>query len=267
MLKKGHNKILKTLLTIRLLIIGLLVVACSSTKKVAEMSPVKSDYEFRDKSGSYHLKRESGPIAKDRKLFAVKQVLTGKSSEGRQEVMERSVVVTRAGKMKGRFVWRPEKSEYVVWFDGQEYSTKTYINEKIRGLKVVIENPDVNNNKSIDYPFPDGTGVFCYFSQVIECASSIGFIAQAIGVGNGQMNFHIIWEGYPYFQQQYVGIPEEIVSTATLSYDGESEQGIRRFSLSIANQVIFYQLNKMNELHAIFWPAQGLSVGARGSLE
>lgn len=258
---------MKTSLTIRLLAIGFLIVACSSTKKVTEVTSTKGDYVFRDKSGSYGFQRESGPISKDRKLYAVKQILTGSSKEGRQEVMERSIVVSRAGIMKGRTLWRPEKSEYAVWFDGQQYSTRTQIDEKIRGLKVTVESPDPANNKTTDHSFPDGTGVFCYFSQVIECASALGFIEQAIGVGNGQMNFFVIWEGYPFFQQQYIGIPDVVMSPVTLSYDGENDRGIRRFSLSVANQVIFYQLNKVNELHAIFWPAQGLSVGGRGSLE
>lgn len=258
---------MKTLSTIRLLAIGFLVVACSSAKRVTEVAAAKGDYEFRDKSGSYSFKRESGPIAKDRKLFAVKQVLTGISKEGRQETMERSIVVARAGQMKGRTIWRPEKSEYAVWFDGQEYSTRTQLDEKVRGLKVTVESPDSNNSKVTDHPFPEDSGVFCYFSQVIECASAIGFIEKAIGIGNGQMNFYVIWEGYPFFQQQYIGIPEAVMSKVTLNYDGEDDRGLRRFSLSIANQVIFYQLNKMNELQAIFWPAQGLSVGARGSIK
>src|SRR5690606_29149995 len=113
---------------------------------------------------------------------------------------------------------------------------------------------------------PDAGSIYCYFSQIIECAHTSSFISKAIINGSGQMNFYIVWEGYPYFQQQYIGLQEELISSAQLSYDGENERGLRRFSLSIGNQIIFYHLDKGQNIQAIFWPSQGLSVGDQTGL-
>lgn len=253
---------------IRIISLLLLCLACSNTPKATTQSSLKNEYEFKDKSGSYRFKRESGPIAKTKNLFAVKQTLYGQSRDGRNEVMERSVVVAKAGNIKGKLpIWRPEKSEYTVWFDGKEYSVQTQLDEKIKGLSLTLKSPDSKYSGVQQHRLPDLGGIYCYFSQIIECASAMGFIDKAIDNNGGVMNFYIVWEGYPFFQQQYVGLSEEVYTKATLTYDGENGGGTKRFSLSMDNQIIFYQLDSSHNIKAIFWPAQGLSVGDQGSLE
>lgn len=257
---------MKTLLKIKFAIVVLALYSCANSVKSPTPVTGKKDYIYRDKAGTYSFQRESGPVAKERSLYAVKQVLTGQALNGQSEIMERSVVVSREGTIKGKMrIWRPEKSEYAVWFDGKEYSTKMQLDEKNRALKVVNIDPELKEPKENLVRLSDSKTVYCFFSQIIECAQALDFINKSIENGNGQMNFNVIWEGYPYFQQQYVGLPEEVFSRAQLSYDGENERKIRRFSLNIGNQVIFYQLNTANEIVAIFWPAQGMSVGDTGS--
>lgn len=254
--------------TIKNLLLIIIISACASkpaSNSTASLTS-KNEFELRDKSGTFRLKRESGSISKDKRIYAVKQIITDNS----QKTLERSIVMSKVGSLKGKIsILRPEKSEYTVWFDGKEYSSRIEINEKIRGLIVQMDSPEQQWRGEKQFKFPEGTGAYCFFSQVIECATVMGFINKAIAAGGGAMNLHIVWEGYPYFQQQYIGIPESLFTQATLTYDGESENGLRRFSLSIAgsSQVIFYQLNKSNILQAIYWPAQGLSIGAKGSAE
>lgn len=212
------------------------------------------------------LERESGPVSKSKSIFAVKRVL----KDDDNKVLEQSVVLSRLGSLKGKVsILRPEKSQYTVWFDGKEYSTITQIDTKNKSLGLIFNSPEEQWRGQKTIPFPKKGMIYCYFSQLIECVMAAGFVHKAIDNGNGEMSLHIIWEGYPYIQQQYIGIPEEVFSMATFSYDGENERGLRRFSLNIknSNQIIFYQLNKEDELKGIFWPAQGLSIGAKGSLE
>ncbi len=267
MLKRELSKTLKILSTTKIIIITIALTSCSSQKNVKVAPTVsKATFQLKDKAGIFQLNRESGPISKAKGVYAVKRILT---DDGGQ-ILEKSVVISKLGSLKGKLpVLRPEKSEYEVWFDGKEYSTKTKIDTKEKSLIVTLQSPEEQWSGTQNLPFPKNSPLFCYFSQVIECAIATGFIHKAVDNGGGSMNFIIIWEGYPYIQQQYVGLPEEVFTRATLNFDGQSSDGLRRFSLNISNsnQIIFYQLSKSDELKGIFWPAQGLSINELGRLE
>tara|TARA_R110000868_G_scaffold287003_4_gene547466 strand:- start:13153 stop:13932 length:780 start_codon:yes stop_codon:yes gene_type:complete len=259
---------LKTLSTINIFIICLTLSACASKSDIATpaSNTGKQSFEMRDKSGLFRLVREFGPVANSKKVLAVKQVVQDSSGV----IFERSIVMGRIGSLKGKVnVLRPEKSEYTVWFDGKEYTNRIEINTKLKAMVVNLKSPEPEWNGEKTFTFPPGTGAYCYFSQILECAQVMNFMPKAIAAGGGAMNLHVVWEGYPYFQQQYVGIPDELFTQATFSYDGENHKGLRRFSLSISNsnQIIFYHVHKDNSLAAIFWPAQGLSIGSTGSDE
>ncbi len=262
-----HNKTLKISLKIRFLILAFLV-GCAGAAKVQKTvipSGTKT-YRLKDKAGTFDFRRESGNADKEGKLQAVKQIIS--ETTNKKLVMERSVVLAKVGSVKnGVRILRPEKSEYVVWFDGQEYSTKMEIDEKNRSMQVTLVSPDASFSGVSSHAFPEGTGVYCFFSQLLECVSAVGFIDKAVSSKGGSMNFHIVWEGWPFFQQQYTNLREEVFSGATLTFDGESENGILRFSLSVSDQIIFYHVQKDGLLRAIFWPAQGMSIGETGSAQ
>lgn len=244
-----------------------MIQGCASQKPQPIATSVsKQQFELKDKSGTLKLERESGPVSKSKSIFAVKRVL----KDDENKVLEQSVVLSRLGSIKGKIsILRPEKSQYTVWFDGKEYSTITQIDTKNKSLAMTFNSPEEQWKGQKTISFPKKGMIYCYFSQLMECVMASGFVHKAIDSGNGEMNLHVIWEGYPYIQQQYIGIPDEVFSSATFNYDGENERGLRRFSLNIknSNQIIFYQLNKQDELKGVFWPAQGLSIGTKGSLE
>lgn len=258
---------MKTLLKIKYILIFLLIQGCASKKIQSIASSVSNqNLQLKDKSGVFRLERESGPVAKLKNVFAVKRIL----KDDENKILEQSVVISKLGSLKGKIsILRPEKSQYTVWFDGKEYSTSTQIDTANKSLGLSLNSPEEQWRGQKSVPFPRNGLIYCYFSQLVECILATGFIHKAIDSGNGEMNLHILWEGYPYIQQQYVGLPDEVFSSATFTYDGENERGLRRFSLNIknSNQLIFYQLNKSDELKGIFWPAQGLSIGEPGSPE
>jgi len=254
-------------LKIKYICIFLLIQGCASQKSQPIASSVsKQNFQLKDKSGVFRLENESGPVSKSKSVFAVKRVI----KDDENKILEQSVVISKLGSLKGKLsVLRPEKSQYTVWFDGKEYSTISQINTKNKSLGLNFNSPEEQWKGQKNIPFPKNGQIYCYFSQLIECVMATGFVHKAIDNGNGEMSLHIIWEGYPYIQQQYIGLPDEVFSKASFNFDGENERGLRRFSLNIknSNQIIFYQLNKNDEIKGIFWPAQGLSIGDKGSQE
>ena len=127
-------------------------------------------------------------------------------------------------------------------------------------MDVFLKSPEKQWNGRRKIPFPNGTGAYCFYSQVIDCANISNFIKKSSEKETGKMNFHIIWDGYPYFQEQFDNLPSEIFSAASLEYDGRNKMGQRRYTLNVAGQAIFYFIDSKNRLVKQYWVAQGLSM-------
>jgi len=139
-----------------------------------------------------------------------------------------------------------------------------------------VPEEDVDNNLKIQFkdlkgkyaegngekiiPFPKGTGLYCFFSQIVECAGATGFFSLSTKNNAGELNFHIIWDGYPYFQEQYQNIPTEVFTQAKLVYDGQNDEGQRRYTLFFEEQALFFLINNQNGLEKIFWISQGFQM-------
>ena len=251
-----------------LLLFGIIlaVSSCSSFKQKESSIIVrpkygKKKYSFVENEEKYILKKESGFVSKGKK-FVVKRKLFAKEDKNE---LERSISISKIGVLRGQIpVFRPEISQYSVWFDGNKYSNQIRINTEKKSLDIEINNPDQKNEnengKKQTIKFPKGTGVYCFFSQLVECVSFTGFIEKAIKKKSGAMNFHIVWDGYPFFQEQYPGIPNELFSVAELSFDGENAKKEIRFSLNIDQQTIFYLFDRKGKFSKRIWVSQGQSI-------
>ena len=216
----------------------------------------KKRYQLKDKAGEFLVERETGPL--DKKRYATKyRVFNGQTGK----VLEQSVVISTPGALgKKLSILRPLRSQYNVWFEKKKYFSETKINTTTKKMDVTMKSPESQWNGMERKSFPRGTGVFCYFSQVIECANMTGFLSKAIGKNAGKMTFHLIFDGYPYFQEQYLNVPRSLFANAILEYDGKNSQSERRFSLKVGGTTIFYFLNSRMELIKMFWPNQGMSM-------
>ena len=58
-----------------------------------------------------------------------------------------------------------------------------------------------NGVKQVKFPVK-GIGLYCFFSQLIECAKYTGFLSKALDANAGQMNFYLLWDGFPYINNQ-----------------------------------------------------------------
>lgn len=247
----------------------LMLLSCSliQTKKTLPSSkPEIQTFIYRDKTGDFSLERKT-TLNADKKLVIVKQVLSSSSGEdANNELMgnalEEVASYSTPGLLKGKTnILRPTRSLFSVWFDKKKYTTEMKLNTKTHKLDVKVVSPEERFNGEKQFSFPKKTtGVFCFFSQLIECVRATDFIHTAIDKEAGEMNFHVIWENYPFIAEQYSDMPNEVFSLARLEYDGKNSKGEYKFALQLPTQTIFYFVDKNADFIKMFWVAQGISL-------
>lgn len=219
---------------------------------------------LQDKSGKFTELRESG-LAKNKKSYVTKYRVYSVGEKGRK-ILEQSIVFSTPGVLINKVrVLRPEKSQYKVWFDKRLYQTETRIDKKNKALIIKMQSPEKQWQGEKNFIFPGGNGLFCYFSQLFECMQYTGFIDKAIKLNTGKAEFYVIWDGYPYFQEQYLNISDGPFAAATMEYDGKTRDGEYRFSVSVSGNAIFYLYkdkdnNDQKNYVKMFWPSQGFSL-------
>ena len=222
-----------------------------------EIPIYKKKYELTDKSGRFSVYREAGKSKKDRNYVVKKRIyFKGK----KKKAIEQSIAMATPGRLKNINIVRPLIAQYMVWLDKKKYFSELKLDVKSKSMVLRLESPEKQWNGTQKILFPQGTGVFCFFSMVVECVAATGFIKKAIKKGFGKMRFHIIWDGYPYIKEQYRGLPDEIFSLAELVFEDKGENEEKKFSLSVGNQTIFYVVRPEGVLKKIFWISQGMSM-------
>jgi len=241
----------------------LILSSCSGVQKEKKPSSSlyktkKIRYDLTDKAGQFVIYREYGYRKKGNYLYTKNIVLPG--SEEKNKILEKSISLSTPGVLgKKHKVLRPSRSQYTVWFDGQKYFSEMKVDLAARLLEVTMKSPEKQWQGVKTVSFPKGTGVYCFFTQLIECIKYTGFVDESVKKGGGEMNFHIIWDGYPYFQEQYLNIASNVFSPAKFKFDGLNRYGEKRFTLSFSGQSMFFFFNKSGELMKRFWVSQGLS--------
>ncbi|MBI2521260.1 MAG: hypothetical protein HYV97_12610 [Bdellovibrio sp.] len=219
-------------------------------------------FHMTDLSGQFILERESGGNAK-KNIHIVKRriYLPGQS----EKELEKSIAIADVGVLEGvdgtkTPILKPKISQYTVWFDSKKYFTEMKLESASKSLSVSMSSPEAKWNGKVKVPFPKGTGVFCFFSQVVECIARTRFFELSTNKNAGQLNFHIIWDGYPYFQEQYTNIPSEVFSRAQVTYEGRNDNGERKYSILFGEESIFFNVDEYENLSKIFWISQGLTI-------
>jgi len=215
-------------------------------------------YELNDTSGRFILKRDSFVNKKDNTSIVKRKVYLPENSK---KELEKSVAISDIGSLDKKVqILRPRRSQYIVWLEGKKYQTDMTLDQKSRSLIVKMLSPESKWNGTQKVPFPKGTGVYCFFSQLVECISRTGFFEMATNKNAGEINFHIIWDGYPYFQEQYSDIPNEVFTRAQAGFEGKTEGGERRITIMFEGQSIFLNINENEGFSKLFWVSQGLTI-------
>ena len=243
------------------LFLVLSLVSCSVFKPSAlsnKLKPSDATFSYTDKNGQFELKLSSGFNKK--KSFVTKRTLRIIDKE-KENILEQSIALSEIGVLKKKnLILRPSKSQYSVWFDGKKYFTQIILKPKKKLFEVKLESPEKQWNGTSQIKIKNSKSLYCFFSQVIDCAKTIGFLSKAMKAKKGSLNMYVIWEGYPYLNEMYSNFTADIISKAVLEYDGKTDKGEQRFSLNVVGQSIFYIIDDDEQMEKMFWVSQGLSV-------
>ena len=245
-----------------LIILGLFVVSCSSTKKAAEIKKdlihAPEKYSYTDKNGQFLVRLSSGFNKKNNSFFTKRSLeIPGKDTDN---LLETSVTFSDLGSVKKKNMLRPKLSQYNVWFDGKKYFSELKMNQSKKAMDVRMVSPESQWNGVKQIKLPSTKALYCFFSQIIECAKTVGFLAESSKKEEGVLYFYLIWEGYPYLNETFTNIPSQLFSKAQLEYDGITKDNERRFNLKVAGQSIFYVVDDKFQMKKMFWVSQGISM-------
>ncbi|EQC46933.1 hypothetical protein [Bacteriovorax sp. Seq25_V] len=218
-----------------------------------EVKPEEASFVQTEEAGSYKVQRSIG-YNKD-KDFISKTLIT--DMEKPDVVVEKSVTFSEVYELnKDSKIFRPIKSEAIYFLNGQKYVTKLALDYKKEIVRITMDSPEDQWNGTKEYSMPKGNGAICFYSIVTECAVVSSFFENAVKNNSGTMNFILVWEGYPYFHEQFLNLPPTPITEATISYDGRNSAGFYRFTLNAGGQSQFYFINKNGQLVNHYWSSQ-----------
>mgnify|MGYP000005426757 CR=1 FL=1 len=238
-------------------VILILLSSCSVFKsKKLSLSNDSAEFTQKEEQGEFITLRESG--FNKAKEFIVKS--STKSDEEKSLSIEKGITFSKVhtiGKRISGLI--PVRSEVIYYLNGQKYLSQFSYNIEDRSILVRMESPEGQWNGEKSFSLPKGNGNICYYSTVIECAIKTGFAKKSIRNGGGKMNFFLIWEGYPYFHEQFINVPGRPFSKASLTYDGTNKYGEHRFTLDAGGQNQFYFVDKSFKIKKHIWASQGFT--------
>lgn len=242
----------------------ILLTSCASAKKTPkvlkkELVRGEEHFSYVDKNGQFVVKLSAG-FNKKENTFFTKRELVAQGNES-DKVLEQSIVLSDLGSIKKKkTILRPKLSQYNVWFEGKKYFSELKMNPAKKAIDVKMVSPESQWNGVKQIKLPSTHALYCFFSQVVECAKTIGFISEAIKKEAGTMNFYVLWEGYPYLNETLTDFPSALFSRAQFEYDGKTKDDEQRFNLKVAGQSIFFVVDKNQQMKKMFWVSQGISM-------
>ncbi len=235
-----------------------LIVSCSALNGSSAPAQGKYNYSYSDVSGNFRYQRDIRFIKK--KLVTRTQILV--PSAGSDRIVEKSVTVSQLGTVKaGRsrsFVVRPLASEFTVWLEGKKYSSRMQLDTAKKSMRVTLDSPDAKWKGQSFVPFPPGK-LFCFFSQIPDCLYHNQILEKSLSSKRQSFDFYVVWDNYPYVQDQLTNVGKNLFSLATIKYDG-SPKGRIRYILDVEDQVLLYQFTKNFELTGYSWISQGINL-------
>ena len=240
------------------LILFSLFISCSHTKKYSQPREGVQQYSYYDVSGKFVLIREH----KTEKNKLITRTLLSDNESGTSKVLEKSITVTELGTVQsqaGRLqVSRPLASDFTVWLEGKKYQSTMRLSEKEKKLIVELNSPEEKWNGLSKYSFPKGK-FFCFFSQIPDCLHHNSLLKKALEGKQKGISFHIVWDNYPYIQDQLNGVGLKPFSYAVLKFEDFDKKNLK-YIVEVDGQSVLYHFSPSFDLIRMLWISQGITV-------
>ncbi len=240
----------------------LLLVGCSGLVTGGSPKQGVRTFAYVDVSGKYSFVRET-KLIKNR-LVTRTQILAPQGSISKP--LEKSVLVSQLGTIRdGRkrtLIIRPIAAEFSVWLDGKRYDAKQRLDVKSKAMLLDLTSPEEKWKGKSSIPFPKDKQ-FCFFSQIPDCLYHNNFLARAKIDAKQSLGFYVIWDAFPFIQEQLAGVGSKLFSAASLKFEGQ-ESNVLKYQLEVDGQTVLYHFSKSYDLVRMYWVAQGITVTPPG---
>ncbi len=234
------------------------MLSCTHKQKTSSIQNGIKIYSYNDISGKFNFSRE---IKNDNKKI-ITRTLLAVSEGGNSKVLEKSITVTQIGTVKlksGRIpVSRPLASDFTVWLEGKKYQSSMRLNEKEKNLVVDLESPDPKWSGVSKYSFPKGN-YFCFYSQIPDCLHQNSLLERALEKKNKKFPFIIVWDNFPFIQEQLNGVGQKPFSNGFLKFE-ELDKKTLKYSVEVDGQSVLYHFSRSFDLMRILWISQGITI-------
>jgi hypothetical protein len=213
------------------------------------------DYNYKDSSGSYSIQRKFG----QNKLgeFIVKKELRSPFSP---KYLERFVSISRSKKFNENTNYlSPKASEAIFWLDRKKHKSIIKVNNNTVDITSVVGNQLYKKSSEQ----LESNRMHCFYSQLTECIATTNFFELSSRKKLGVMNLNIIWDGFPFFNEQYLNQTDNAVQRARMVYIEESK-GMLKYQLEVDEQILFYFVDEKFRLKNFYWVAKGISQEREG---
>lgn len=242
----------------RILVLLLLAISCAHNGPSGSPQEGKKTYSYSDVTGSYQYIREFKNIKQ--KVISRGQLMS--TNSGVKKVLEKSIVVSQLGSIKANktriVTMRPQASEFTVWLEGKKYFSRMQINPKSKSMRLTLDSPEAKWQGTSEIPFPRGK-YFCFYTQIPECLYHNYLLTRAFDEQKRKIDFYVVWDSFPYVQDQLTNVGKSLFASASLKFDGEIKKTFR-YIVEVEGQVIIYLFSRNFDLLKISWIAQGISV-------
>ncbi len=129
-------------------------------------------------------------------------------------------------------------------------------------MEISLDGPDLKSKGDREVKLPKGK-YFCFYNQISECLYHNNILQRANQKRSDKIDFYVIWDSYPFVQEQYAGVGQQLFTPASLKFDGEIKN-LFRYILELEGQAILFQFSKSLDLVKVAWVSQGITVSPPG---
>jgi hypothetical protein len=234
----------------------MVMMSCSSSNFKKSRKSNKQVFSFSDLSGEYKLERVEN---KKNKLIIVKRKLLRAGNLNKP--VEKSISISSKSDSRKKIFnqdFEPLFSQFSVWFNKKRYFSQIKLIKKINSYEVSIQSPERKNIEKKFFKITSKNSTHCFFFQLIKCINQENVLDKLLNKVGNNKNIKIIWDGYPFQNDQLEHISSELISDAKIEYEGLSNKS-HRITLTVLNQKVFFKLNKNLEFKEMNWVIQGIS--------